>query len=189
MRNGNSHYLADGAVVLFVDHQHGIAEGACTTDKKSVDLAASKLAQAAQLYAMPIVVSVVGIAGEPKLTARLADVVGETVPMHERNGTDSLEDPGIAGAIEATGRKTLLIAGIVTEIAVERAALSALEKGYRPQVVLDACNGKSERSERAAILRMTQAGVEMTSVPTILGELARDFNDPVTQRAFPLLMN
>lgn len=175
--------------MLFVDHQHGIAEGARTADKKSVDEAASKLAKAAQIYDMPIIVSVVGIRGEPELTTRLADAVGESVPMLKRNGPDSLDDPAIAAEIEATGRKTLLLAGIVTEIAVQRAALSALDKGYRPQVVLDACNGKSERSEQAAILRMTQAGVEMTSVPTVLGELIRDFSDPKSERAFPLLMS
>lgn len=189
MLNGNSTALADAGVVLFVDHQHGIAEGASTADPKSVDDGAAKFAKAAQIYGMPIIVSVVGVRGEPELTSRLADAVGNSVPMRRRNRPDSLAEPEIAAAIETTGRKTLLIAGIVTEIAVERVALSALDKGYRPQVVLDACNGKSERSEQAAILRMTQAGVEMTSVPTILGELIRDFSDPQTERAFPLLMS
>ena len=187
MLDGNVENLAENAVVLLVDHQHGIAEGACTADKKSVDEAAAKLAQAAQLYGIPIVVSTVGIAGEPKLTGGLADTLGDSVTLHTRNGTDSLDDPAIASAIESSGRTTLLIAGIVTEIAVQRPALSARGKGYRAQVVLDACNGKSERSERAALLRMTQAGVEMTSVPAIIGELARNFGDPATQRALELL--
>jgi nicotinamidase-related amidase len=167
MLNVNSAPLADAAAILFVDHQQGFAEGACTADTKSVDDAAAKLAQASQIYGMPIVASVVALRGEPKLTRRLADVLGDSVPLHARNGTNSLDDPAISRPIENTGGKTVLIAGIVTEIAVERAALGAVDKGYRVQVVLDACNGKSERSERAAILRMTQAGIEMTSVPAV----------------------
>ena len=181
--------LARTAAVLFVDHQHGIAENACTADRKSVDEAASKLAQIAQLYDMPVFVSAVPIAGEPKLTSGLEDALGNSVPIRPRGGTNALDDPDLAKALAATGRTTILIAGIVTEMAVERPALSAQSKGYRAQVVLDACNGKSERSERAALLRMTQAGVELTSVPAVIGELARDFNDPATKRAMPLLMS
>ncbi len=179
--------LALEAVILFVDHQHGIAEGAKTADRGEVDEAAAKLAEAAKLYRIPVVVSAVGVTGEPKLTRRLRDALDESVPVRVRSGSDSFEDRDIVHAIEETGRKTVLIAGILTEVAVERPALTGIERGYRTQVVLDACNGKSERSENAAILRMTQSGVEMTSVPTIIGELARDFSDPRAERALALL--
>ena len=34
---------------------------------------------------------------------------------------------------------------------------------------------------------MSAAGVELTSIPTILGELARDFGDPRTAELFALM--
>lgn len=188
MENHNSKLAGDG-IVLFVDHQHGIAERARTSERKDVDLAAAKLAKLARTYGMPVVVSAIAMSGPPKITSELKDALGDDVAVLVRNGTDSLDEPAIADAIEKTGRKTLLIAGIVTEVAVQRPALSGLTRGFRTQVVLDACNGAGERSENAAVARMTQAGVEMTSVPTIIGELAADFADPRVKQVLPLLMS
>lgn len=71
MLTGNSAALADAGIVLFVDHQQGIAEGACTADRKSVDEAAPKLAKAAQIYGMPIIVSVIGVRANRTLRAGL----------------------------------------------------------------------------------------------------------------------
>jgi hypothetical protein len=175
------------AVVLFVDHQHPIAEGAKTADRKCVDEAASKIARAAQIFDLPIVVSAVAPNGEPTLTHNLRETLGGSVPIRIRKVTDSFDDRDIARAIEQTGRKTLIVCGILTEIAVERVALSAIDRGYRVLVVLDACNGKTERSEWAAILRMQQAGIEMVSVPSLLGELMHDFTDSRSKQAMPLL--
>ena len=179
--------LAEDALVLFVDHQHGIAEGAHTADHQTVDRNAARLAKAAQIFSLPIVVSVVGIRGAPQLTHELRQALGNGVALHERRGTDSLDDPTIAALITETRRSTLLIAGIVTEIAVQRPALSGRRRGFRTQVVLDACNGRGERSEQAALMRMTAAGVEMTSLPTIFGELAHDFDDPRVSELFGLM--
>jgi nicotinamidase-related amidase len=179
--------LAETAAVLLVDHQHGIAENAQTADHNTVDKNAAWLAKAAQIFGMPLVVSVVGLRGTPELTHELRAALGDDATLHERSGTDSLDDPTIAGLLKETGRTTLLIAGIVTEIAVQRPALSGARHGYRVQVVLDASNGRSERSEQAALMRMTAAGVELTSIPAILGELARDFGDPRVRELFALM--
>lgn len=81
-------HLEGAAVVLFVDHQHGIVEGAKTADKKSVDEAAGKLARAAQIFNIPIVVSTVVVNGEPQLTHQLRETLAGSVPIRVRNGTN-----------------------------------------------------------------------------------------------------
>jgi nicotinamidase-related amidase len=187
MQNRDNVSLAESAAVLFVDHQVGTAERGQTADPKAVDKNAARLAKAAHIFGMPIVVSVVGLRGKPQLTEELRAALGDDVALHERQGTDSLDDAAIAGLLKETGRSTLLIAGIVTEIAVQRPALSGARHGYWVQVVLDASNGRSERSEQAALMRMSAAGVELTSIPAILGELARDFGDPRTTELFALM--
>jgi hypothetical protein len=78
-------------------------------------------------------------------------------------------------AIKATGRKTLLISGVATELAVQLPALTAAEQGYRVYVVLDACGGMSERTEQAALLRLAKAGATTVSVMTLAGELLETF--------------
>jgi Isochorismatase family len=179
--------LSTRAVVLIIDHLEAIADFGRTAPAKSVDKAASALANVAKLYGMPIVVSGIAMGGDPELTPRVSDALGDNVNILVRQTTDSFDDDAIRGAIEGTGRKTVLIAGIVTEIAVQRAALGGKERGFDTRVVFDACNGSSERSEDAAIHRMTQAGVVLTSVPAVIGELTTDFSDPRTQQAFGLL--
>lgn len=180
--------LASRAVVLFVDQQEGIAERGTSADPKTVGKMAATLAQAAHIYDIPVVVSTVALGMEPKLIKPLREVLGDEQRIFTRGGTDSFDDTVIRDTVEATGRKTLLISGVVTEVAVQRAALHALEEGYEVRVVVDACNGYSERSEEASMERMVHAGVVMTSVPQTIGELATDFSDPKAQQAIGLLM-
>jgi nicotinamidase-related amidase len=123
------------------------------------------------------------------LTSALQDALGKDVKIHVRSTTDSFDNEEIRQTIESLNRSTVLIAGIVTEVAVQRPALSGKERGLDTRVVLDACNGASERSEHAALTRMAHAGVVLTSVPSILGELAVDLGDPRAQKAIGLLMD
>jgi nicotinamidase-related amidase len=90
-------------------------------------------------------------------------------------------------AIEATGRKTLLISGVATELAVQLPAISAADLGYKVFVVLDACGGMSERTEQAALLRLSKAGASAVSVMTLAGEIAGDFRDSRAQKAIGIL--
>jgi len=53
--------------------------------------------------------------------------------------------------------------------------------------VLDASGGMSERTEQAALLRMTKAGVTTVSVMTLAGEMAGDFREPKAQQAIGIL--
>jgi hypothetical protein len=54
-------------------------------------------------------------------------------------------------------------------------------------VVLDACGGMSERTEQAALMRMTKAGATMVSVMTLAGEIAGEFREPKAQQAIGIL--
>ena len=180
--------LASRAVVLFIDQQEGIAERGATAEPSEVGEAASSLAKLARIFEIPVIVSGVAFGMEPKLIKPLRERLGEEQQILTRSGTDSFDDDVIRGAIEDTGRKTLLISGVVTEVAVQRAALHALEEGYEVRVVFDACNGFSERSEKASFHRMVREGVVVTSVTQTIGELATDFSAPKAQQALAVLM-
>lgn len=117
---------------------------------------------------------------------QIAEGSGE-VPTHHRTTCDSFLNEEIASAITATGRKTLLISGVATELAVQLPALTAADLGYNVYVVLDACGGMSERTEEAALRRLAKAGVTTVSVMTLAGELAGDFRDTKAQQAIGIL--
>jgi nicotinamidase-related amidase len=175
-------------VVLFADLQAGIAELSKTNSLARIQVSVRELAKLAKLFDIPAVVSAVqGQDGSPAtVLPQIAEGLGE-LPTHHRTTCDSFLNPEIVEAIRATGRKTLLIAGVATELAVQLPALTASDEGYRVFVVIDACGGMSERTEQAAILRMTKAGATTVSVMTLAGEIAGDFRDPRAQQAVAIL--
>jgi nicotinamidase-related amidase len=88
---------------------------------------------------------------------------------------DSWNDPTFVRAVEATGRRTLIMSGTTNDGCLLYTALSAARAGYEVHAVLDASGSCFQVSEDAARLRMTQAGIVPTATVTVLGELAHDW--------------
>lgn len=188
LESTHSRILAEDAVILFADLQSGIIELSQTNPLDRLRKSVRSLAKLAKLFDIPVIVT--GIQGEDgapaAITPEIAEILGD-VPTHHRTTCDSFRNAEIVAAIEATGRKTLLISGVATELAVQLPALSAANQGYKAFVVLDACGGMSERTEQAALLRIASAGATAVSVMTLAGELAGDFREPKAQQAVGIL--
>jgi len=179
---------AQDAVVLFADLQAGIVELTQTNPIERLRKGVLGLAKLAKLFGIPAVVS--GIRGEDgraaKVIPQIAEGLGD-LPTHHRTTCDSFLNVEIVSVIEATQRKTLLISGVATELAVQLPALTGVDRGYRVFVVLDACGGMSERSEQAALLRLANAGASTVSVIALAGEIAGDFRQQTAQQAIGIV--
>jgi len=188
MDKSNSGIKAQDSVILFADLQAGIVELTQTNPLARLKTGERALARLAKLFDIPAVVS--GIRGEDGSPAgvlsEIADGLG-SIPTHHRTTCDSFLNEEIVSAIKATGRKTLLLSGVATELAVQLPALTASDLGYTVYVVMDACGGMSERTEQAAVLRMAKAGATTVSVMTLAGELAGDLREPKAQQAIGIL--
>ena len=88
---------------------------------------------------------------------------------------NSWEDADFRAAVEATGRKKLIITALWTEVCVTFPALDALREGYEVYVVADAIGGTSLAAHEAAMRRIEQAGGKMISVLQLFCELQRDW--------------
>jgi uncharacterized OB-fold protein/nicotinamidase-related amidase len=177
--------LAQNAVVVFADLQDGIIDHAHTNEPKRIAKAAAALAKLAGIFSIPVEVTTIPM-GPGTLAADLAAALPNAKP-HVRTTTSSFDNPGFRKAIEDSKRRVLLVCGVATEIAVQRLTLAALRAGFDVQVVVDASGGFSERSEQAALSRMQAAGASLTSLPTIIGELAADFTQPQAGQALGIL--
>jgi hypothetical protein len=93
------------------------------------------------------------------------------------------EDEAAKAAIVATGRETLVFAGLLTEACVSFPVLSALADGYKVYVVADACGGLTSASHDAALRRLEQAGAIITSWLQFLLEMQRDWTRHDTYEA------
>jgi isochorismate hydrolase len=188
MDKSNSRINPQDAVILFADLQAGIVELTQTNPLGRLKTGVRALARLAKLFDIPAIVSGIrGQDGSPAgVLSEIADGLG-TLPTHHRTTCDSFLNEEIIAAIKATGRKTLLISGVATELAVQLPALTASDLGYTVYVVMDACGAMSERTEQAAVLRMAKAGATTVSVMTLAGEMAGDLREPKAQQAIGIL--
>ena len=174
------------AVFLFVDLQVGTIELSATNEPAHVRRSVGAMAKLAHLFDIPVIVTTVPSEGGARVIPEIGAALGD-LPQQVRNTTDAFTHLRTRDAITKTGRKTLLIAGVATEIIVQHSALSAAAQGFEVQVVIDACGGLSPRTEDAALRRLTQSGVAIVSVASIGGQLAGDFSTSVGNQAMGVL--
>src|SRR5215467_3897722 len=120
MADSKSRIIAQDAVVLFADLQTGIVELSQTNPLDRLKRGVLALAKLAKLLGIPAVLS--GVRGEDgnpsKMIPQIAEGLGD-LPTHYRTTCDAFLNQEIVSAIKATGRKTLLISGVATELAVQ----------------------------------------------------------------------
>lgn len=104
-----------------------------------------------------------------------------------RTQTTAFADAGLVDLLHASGRRRLILAGVASEIVVQRTALDALAAGFAVQVAVDCCGGVSARTEDAAWRRILAAGGVTTSVVTFAAELAGDFTTETGGKTLALM--
>jgi hypothetical protein len=175
-------------LVLMADLQEGIANLPLTISQAQLRKGVRGLAKLAKLFAMPVIVTAVRQDGEAKILPEIGEELGE-LPVHYRTTADSFLNETIREAVRDSSRKTILIAGVATELAVQLPALSGVDLGYRTLVVIDACGSINTRTEQAALHRIVQNGGSVVSVLTLAGELAGDFGQPTGQQAIGVIFS
>ncbi len=166
---------ADNAAVVFIDHQPQMTFGVANIDCQQLINNVVMLAKGAKEFGLPSILTAVETESfSGYIWPQLMDVFPGQQPV-ERTSMNSWDDPGFRAAVEATGRKNIIIAGLWTEVCVTWPTLNMIDEGYNIYIVEDACGATSQAAHDAAIRRSIQAGaVPMTTVATVL-EFQRDW--------------
>ena len=162
----------ENAAVLFLDLQEEIVKNSRTWPLERLRRNAGALSRLVALHHLPVGLSAVPPGGD-FLDVVLAPLGG--VQPRMRTQTTAFADPGLVDMLAASGRPILILAGVASEIVVQRTALDALAAGYQVQVAVDACGGLDPRTEDAAWRRIIASGGVTTSVTTFAAELTGDF--------------
>ncbi len=109
----------------------------------------------------------------PELTQALPDV-----PVIDRVIINAWDDPNFKGAVEKTGRKKLIMAGVTADVCLTFPALGAVRDGYDVYAVMDASGTVSEQALYASMFRMSQAGVKIANTNMVIAELLADWSSP-----------
>jgi len=168
-------FTPQDSAIVFIDYQPQMSFGVANIDRSLLMNNVTLLAKVAKEFKVPAVLTAVETESfSGYVWPQLLDVFPGQ-PVVERSSMNSWDDAGFRKAIEATGRKNIILAGLWTEVCITWPALSMLEAGYTIYVVDDACGATSTAAHDAALSRMTQAGaIRLTTIGALL-EWQRDW--------------
>lgn len=166
--------------LLMIDHQAGLLSLVrdFTPDEFKNNVLA--LADIAEFFDLPTILTTSFEDGPngplvPELKEKFPDA-----PYIARPGQiNAWDNEDFVQAIKDTGKKQLLIAGVVTDVCVAFPALAAREAGYEVFVVTDASGTFNTAVRDAAWDRMSQAGVQLMNWFSVAGELHRDWRNDI----------
>lgn len=164
------------AAFIVIDYQPTQVNSIASMERQRLVSNILRAAKAAVLYGLPVVHSSVNVktgANKPPI-APLQKVL-EKFPTYDRTTINSWEDVEFRKAVEATGRKKLIMTALWTEACLTFPALDAIKDGYEVYVVADAVGDTSVTAHDMALRRIEQAGGRMISVTQLWCELQRDW--------------
>ncbi|HFZ1931205.1 hydrolase [Serratia marcescens] len=165
----------DNSALIFIDHQPQMAFGVANIDRQQLKNNVVGLAKAGKIFNVPtLFTSVETESFSGYIWPELLAVHPEITPI-ERTSMNSWEDEAFVKAVEATGRKKLVISALWTEVCLTFPALMALEAGYEVYVVTDTSGGTSVDAHERSIDRMVQAGAVPVTWQQVLLEYQRDW--------------
>ena len=170
----------DKAAVLLVDHQTGLLSLVRDIDPDKFKNNVLALADLAKYFKLPTILTTSFEDGPngplvPELKQTFPDA-----PFIPRPGQiNAWDSEDFVKAVTATGRKQLIIAGVVTEVCVAFPALAAIEAGFEVFVVTDASGTFNEITRHSAWQRMSNAGAQLMTWFGVACELHRDWRNDV----------
>ena len=115
--------------------------------------------------------------GLGRTVSGVAELLANDIPF-EKTAFSCCDDAAILSRMQFPGKKTVLIAGIETHVCVLQTAIDLCSHGMSPVVVEDAVSSRRENDKRIALGRITGAGGRLTTVESVLFELARTAQHP-----------
>ena len=162
--------------IIFIDHQPQMAFGVQSIDRQVLKNNTVALAKAAKVFNIPTIITTVETESFSGNTyPELLDVFpGQDIL--ERTSMNSWDDQKVRDALKANGKKTVVVAGLWTEVCNNSFALCAMLEGdYEIYMVADASGGTSKEAHDYAMQRMIQAGVIPVTWQQVMLEWQRDW--------------
>lgn len=178
--------------LLLIDHQVGTMQLIKNIDRDFAAAQAIALAKMARILGLPtLITSSQEDRAQGPILPEIADILPEAHAAR-------ISRPGVVNcwayapfkeAVVATGCKTLIMAGVTTDVCLIFPAIDAAREGYYVQAVMDASGSPSELSEALSRQRMQDAGVVLTATNTLIAEIAQDWSTPTGEQLIGLLFS
>ena len=174
----------ENSVLALIDHQTGLLASVRDIDPdllRTNMLALVKMAKAADIPV--IITSSMPDGPNGPFIQEVMDIVPDADYIRRPGEVNAWDNPDFKAAIEKTGRKKIIMAGIVTDVCLMFPAISALADGYDPYAIIDASGTWNKLVQEVTVHRLAQAGVKVSTWASALAEMMHDWR---SEKAYPL---
>jgi len=163
------------AALVVIDYQPSQVQTVTSMDRELLVDNIVSVARLARTFDLPVVLSTINLAnGQQPTIPELKAVLSDSVEL-DRTVINAWEDPAFRRAVEATGRRKLIMTALWTEVCLAFPALDVLRDGFEVFPVVDAVGGTSPEAHRSGLERIGQAGAQPISWVSLACELQRDW--------------
>lgn len=169
--------------LVLIDYQPEQYRTVTSSTSEEINLNVVALCKLARAYDLPVIVSTVGVDMGVN-TGTAAEIIAELPEVREidRTGVNAWEDEEFRQAVEATGRRNIVMAGLWTEVCLAFPTLDMQAEGYHVYPVADAVGGISAVAHDRAIERMQAAGATPITAIQFGSELMRNWARDSSQK-------
>jgi len=166
-------------VILLLDHQSGLFQTVKDIAVADLRRNVEMVARLATLLDIPVITT----ASEPSgsngpLMPEIHQLAPHAIYVPRKGEVNAWDNGDFVAQVHATGRKTLIMAGVWTSVCVMFPALDARVAGYDVYAIIDASGDPSELASRTSLARFVQGGVKPISANALLSELHRTWARP-----------
>lgn len=170
---------SENCAMLLIDHQTGTMLGVQDIRLDQFRSNVLALAKTAKVHGLPTVLTASYAEGpNGPLMPELLEMFPEAPVIYRPGPISSWDDPNFVRAVEATGRKKLIMSGVTADVCLMFPALQALAAGYEVYCVYDASGCWDMMSEMMACMRLSQAGAIVCNWAAICADLQADWRRP-----------
>jgi len=166
-------------VFLLLDHQSGLFQNVKDITVAELRANTTALAKLAALCQIPVITTA-SVPDGPNgpLMPEIQEAAPHAVYVPRKGEVNAWDNALFVKTVRETGKKTLVMAGVWTNVCVMFPALDAKAAGFKVYAVMDASGDPSEFASRTTLARFTQAGVIPTSANAVICEVHRTWNRP-----------
>jgi nicotinamidase-related amidase len=178
--NNPNELTIENSVLILIDHQPAVALNVRSIDLGLLVNNLAALSQVAKGLGVPTILTTVGAQGSvlvDPLFKEITDAFPDITPI-DRPSSHAWSHPEVRAAVEATGRKKLIMAGLVTEVCLAQSVLAARREGYEVFFISDCSGGVTPEAHDDAKVRMTMSGAKPINWYALTGEWAPYWASP-----------
>src|SRR5437899_7722584 len=180
MTNNPNELTIENSALVLIDHQPGVALAVQSIDQGLLLNNVAALAGAAKALGVPTVLSTIGAQGSvlvDPIFKEISAIFPDITPI-DRTTTHAWSDPKFRAAVDATGRKKLIMAGIVTGTCLSQSVLAALKDDFEVYFVSDCSGDVTKEAHDDAKVVMRQAGARPITWLNLTGQWVPDYRSP-----------